>query len=359
MYNGRPVFIKERVLKATVIADSISSVTGKRITTFELEFPRIILAEFNTHNALSKNASSSRAIPVPTMLKQVRENPAFPARFGAANTGMQDNGLHDGLIEIYNDYLGDVEAYGAEDAWRMAGQMAAELAESFHNAGYAKQICNRLIEPFQMMKVVMTATELNNFFWLRDHSAADPTIAVLARLIKEAFDASTPVVLLPGEWHVPYYNSGYWKPYITSEVEPYIDVDAFGHSLEHALVISASCCAQVSYRKLDDTIEKARGVVARLNLQGEEPDQPVHASPLEHQATPISESDRLFHMESVPSEFDAYAPRFRVGKTNIFGRPDTWQEGITHMDRDGTLCSGNLKGFIQHRQLVPNHVKAG
>lgn len=330
-------------IKATVIADSVSSVNGKRITTFELEFPRIILAEWNTHNALSKNASSSRAIPVPTMLKQVRENPAFPARFGAANTGMQDKGVHDTLVRVPFGYDGDFEDMTVEDTWWGCATDAASLAEAFHNAGYAKQICNRLIEPFQMMKVVMTATELNNFFWLRDHDAADPTIAQLARVIKTAFDASTPVVLQPGEWHVPYYNDGYWKPAMSQPVDYEYVVDVFGHSLDHALVISASCCAQVSYRKLDDTIEKARGVVARLNLQGEEPDQPVHASPLEHQASPIAES----------------VDEWGIEITNASYATKSWQEGITHMDRDGTFCSGNLKGFIQHRQLVPNHVKRG
>lgn len=345
-------------IKATVIADSVSSVNGKRITTFELEFPRIILAEWNTHNALSKNASSSRAIPVPTMLKQVRENPAFPVRFGAANAGMQDNGEHGSYVLLSDpDDLGGYYFAKNEDAWRESAIRAASLAESFHDAGYAKQICNRLIEPFQMMKVVMTATELKNFFWLRDHDAADPTIAQLARVIKVAYDASTPVVLQPGEWHVPYYNSGYWKPsrkanvYDEKGISTEIHVDSFGHSLEHALVISASCCAQVSYRKLDDTIEKARGVVARLNLKGEEPDQPVHASPLEHQASPIT--------ESVYREVESDYGRVEVFGVNDFRHLDTWQEGITHMDRDGQFGSGNLKGFIQHRQLVSNHVKVG
>lgn len=323
-------------VSAKVIAHSISSVNKKEIVTFELEFPRPILAEFNTHNALSKNASSSRAIPVPTMLKQIRETPAMLARYGAANSGMQDKGEHNNPIKFS---FGTHECEGtAEEIWKFAGLFAADFAEAFHNAGYAKQVCNRLIEPWQMMKVVMTATELNNFFWLRDHNAADPTIAALARKIKEAFEASVPVVLHPGDWHVPYYNDGQWIASRTLEVHPVVTVDKFGHSLEHALVISASCSAQVSYRKLDDTIEKARSVVARLNLQGEEADQPVHASPLEHQATPINKCD---------------------GSINLKNDIDSWQEGITHMDRDGTLCSGNLKGWIQHRQLVPNHVKRG
>lgn len=334
-------------VKATVITHSMSAVNEKEIVTFELEFPRIVLAEFNTHNALSKNASSSRAIPVNTMLKQVRENPAFPVRFGAANTGMQDKGLHDGLIE----YLGS--ELTSEEMWTEAAHIAAFFAEKFHEAGYAKQICNRLIEPFQMMKVVMTATELKNFFWLRDHHMADPTIAELAAEIKEAYRNSRPTVLQPGEWHVPYFRDGYWiehKEHTFMTINREKPVNRYGESLEHALTISSSCCAQVSYRKLDDTYEKAQGVVTRLNLQGEEPDEPVHASPLEHQATPIAASvldDYSFDGS------DAWMI------TNDPHDTSTWEEGITHIDRDGTFGSGNLKGWIQHRQLVPNHVKRG
>lgn len=342
-------------VKATVIAHSISSVTGKNIYTIEAEFPRIVLAEFNTHNAISKNASSSRAIPVPTMIKQVRDNPAFPARFGAANTGMQDNGKHNALVFLPG-VLDQVDGFpmglGPKEAWEHCAQVTADLAQAWHDAGYAKQICNRWIETAQMMKVVMTATEWNNFEWLRDHQMADPTIEALAKAIVAAKEASVGVVLQPGEWHVPYYMDGYWKP--AHERVTSIDdftpsglfVDVYGNTLEHALIISSSCSAQVSYRKLDDTIEKARGVVARLNLQGEEPDQPVHASPLEHQGTPIAE--RLLDVWDEDGEYSVNT-----------GNPLTWQEGITHMDRDGMLCSGNLKGFVQHRQLVPNHVKRG
>lgn len=341
-------------VSAKIIAHSKSSVTGKEITTFELEFPRPILAEWNTHNALSKNASSSRAIPVPTMLKQIRENPAFLARFGAANKGMQDNGAHYELVTLRHF---DHAEFTAEGAWAKAGQVMADFAEDFHNSGYAKQVCNRLIEPWQMMKVVMTATELNNFFWLRDHDAADPTIAALARVIKEAFEASTATVLKPGDWHVPYYNDGVWKEKITfhaqlSSGQPPA-VDKFGHSLEHALVISASCCAQVSFRSLDDTLEKAEKVVEKLNLNGEEPDQPVHASPVEHQCTPIEESQEVTCNDYGNGE------RYYFGKNVNQLDPKTWQEGITHMDRDGTFCSGNMKNWIQRRQLVPNHVKRG
>lgn len=309
-------------VSAKVIAHSKSSVTGKELITFEWEYPRIILAEVNTHKALNKNASSSRAIPVATINNQVRNFPAMPVRFGAKNSGMQDAGPHNERVWFNG------EPFTPEEFWHYAANMVADISEAYDAAGYAKQVCNRWTEPAQRMKQVVTGTEFNNFFWLRDHHMADPTIEALAKAAKKALSESTPVILNPGDWHVPYFGGegvGYW-------------LKGCGIPLEDALTISASCTAQVSYRKLDDTMEKAKGVVARLNLHGEEPDDPVHASPLEHQGTPIEKCD---------------------GSVNLKNDIDSWQEGITHMDRDGTLCSGNLKGFIQHRQLVPNHVKRG
>lgn len=331
---------------AKVIAHSKSSVTGKEVITFELEFWRGILAEFNTHNALSKNSSSSRAIPVLKMLDQVQSHPAMPVRFGAANKGMQDAGEHKGVISFTDEF--GTWTGTAEDAWHYAAMDAAEWAERFHEAGYAKQVCNRLIEPFQAMKVVMTATELENFIWLRDHSAADPSIEALAKAIKLAKSDSKAVELNPGEWHTPYYNKGFWKASDWSksrEKDGGALRDELGNTLEDALAISASCCAQVSFRSLDDTIDKAERVVEKLNLKGQQPDEPVHASPTEHQCTPVQESGEFWYQDG-PYEVNTY-------------NPNTWEEGISHMDKDGTMCSGNLKGYIQYRQLIPNNVKKG
>lgn len=305
-------------ISAKVIAHSKSAISGKEIITFELEFPRIVLAEFNTHNMLSKNSSSSRAIPVSKMIEQVRNNPAMPVRFGKKNKGMQDAGEHADLVIVSNELAESWGGMYPKDAWKYAANQAADLAQAFDEAGYAKQICNRLIEPFQQMKVVMTATELNNFIWLRSHPAADPTIEALAKAIKEAKENSVPIELEVGDWHTPYYNKGYWLQ--RASVDP----------LEDALAISSSCCAQVSFRTLNDSIEKAYDIVEKLNLGGKV-DEPVHASPLEHQATPVS----------------------------LCSYTGVWEDGVTHIDRYGNLWSGNLQGWIQHRKLIPNNYKAG
>lgn len=312
-------------IEAKIIAHSKSSVTGKEIITWELTYPRFIHSEFMTHRLFSRNAASSRAIPVAKMLEMVREHPAMPVRFGANQAGMQDKGVdHDAMISGWDGNgiggkIGDFipDCFTPKGAWTMAARTASMWAEVFAEAGYHKQIANRLIEPYQWMKTVMTATEDDNWFWLRDHKDADPTIAVLAHVMWEAKQASEPVVLKSEDWHMPYFGDGYWL------------LDC-GIPLEDALAISASCCAQVSYRKLDDSLEKAKDIFAKLVES-----KPCHASPTEHQATPMKPHD--------------------VG-INWSCSVGTWEEGITHSDRQGNLWSGNFKGWVQHRQLIPDNV---
>lgn len=325
-------------IEAKIIAHSKSSVTGKEIITWELTYPRFIHSEFMTHRVFSRNAASSRAIPVAKMLEMVRLTPAMPVRFGANQAGMQDKGTgHDAfiLMECEPDFDGNIEfiELTAEQWWEMAAHSAASYAEAFSDAGYHKQVANRLIEPFQWMKTVMTATEDDNWFWLRDHNDADPTIHALASVMWEAKQTSEPVILEPGEWHLPYVTARrqHWR--VEGDFGPMMYWDFRSGTeltLEQALAISSSCCAQVSYRKLDDTLEKAQTVYERL--VGSEP---VHASPFEHQATPMKPHD--------------------VG-INWSCSVGTWEEGITHSDRQGKLWSGNFCGYIQHRQLIPNNV---
>src|SRR3954467_2779501 len=76
-------------ISAQVIADSIYR--GSRLTTFEITFPRFILAEFNTHRVLSRNSASSRAIPVWKRLKDILNHPFVPLQFGKNQAGMQSH----------------------------------------------------------------------------------------------------------------------------------------------------------------------------------------------------------------------------------------------------------------------------
>lgn len=290
------------ICTATIIADSIPC-DGylNRITTLELEFPRIILAEFNTHRALSRNAASTRAIPVMTQIQYVVNRYFEPSPFTLNQSGMEANAPVEGWFRTR----------AVSFLWNLSRRVSIFSAKFLCRIGVSKQHAGRILEPYSMVKVVVTATEWANFFWLRRHPSAQPEIRALADAIFSAMENSIPVQLKEGEWHVPYYKQGTWR-----------EIDGKHTSREEAIAISASCAAQVSYRKNDGSAEKAKKIYERLVES-----KPVHASPFEHQATPITDKMR-----------------------------EVWVDGITHKDASGSAWSGNFKGWIQHRQLIQDHV---
>lgn len=176
-----------------IVLDSICPKTNQRITTFELRYWRAIHSELMTHRVFSRNAGSSRAIPVKKVLAQVLRDPAGPIHWGKNQKGMQAG-----------DQLQGVRLALARSLWRLSGMGMAASAWILMKVGLHKQVANRLLEPWQYIKVVVTATEYENWFNLRAHPDAMPEIAELAVEMKAAMDASTPQVLQPGEWHLPY-----------------------------------------------------------------------------------------------------------------------------------------------------------
>ena len=294
------------LITATVIADSISP-DNKRMTTMEIEYPRFILAELNTHRMLSKNSASSRAIPVKAMHQHIRENTASPVAWGKNQAGMQAK-------EVL-DVEDSVEAFML---WEQARDNALEVSDALAELNLHKQIVNRVTEPWMIMKTVISGTEWKNFFWLRAHADAQPEIQVLAQKMRDAYVKSIPNKLQPGEWHLPYIKTDRNRNgrllYLDQNNEPMTLVDA--------RVVSASCCAQVSYRKNDDSLEKANKIFDQLIKS-----VPAHASPIEHQATPMQ-------------------PNMGFGEL-----------GVTHQARNMEYWSGNLRGWIQFRKLVPQEAQ--
>jgi hypothetical protein len=300
------MIIGKEGISAHIIADSISP-NGHRMTTFELEYPRIILAEVNTHKMLNKNSASSRAIPFKKMMDNITTNPAMPVFWGKNQAGMS------AAVELEGDAL-----IAVKDEWMAAIQSAIEHSKRLDELGLHKQITNRVAEFGQRMKTVMSGTEYANLWWLRDHDAAQPEFHELARCMHEEYQRSVPSLLLPGQWHLPYVETAFDD--LSGEIG-YFDGERRRIDLATAQKISASCCAQVSYRKLDDSEAKALDIYEKLVGADRK-----HASPFEHLATPIGDVDAL---------------------------NDFWPEGITHMDRNGKLWSANLQGFIQYRKLIP------
>lgn len=299
-------------VSAKIIADSINP-RGTRITTFELEYPRLIHSELMTHRMFSRNAASSRAIPVKTMLELIEANPAMPVHWGKNQAGMQAS-----------EELNDLDKAAVQGLWLEGCRQAVSIAKVMDGIKAHKQVINRVTEPYQHMKVVVTATDggFENWFWLRDHKDADPTIAALAGAMKTAYDGSHPLDLHYGEWHMPYVSVSFkYNDKKPTGTQVFSDENNSPITVEEALMISASCCAQTSYRKTDGTLEKAELVFKRL-IESE----PVHASPVEHQAQCFD---------------DSYY----------------WPVGVTHRDRQGLYHSGNFKDWIQYRQLIPNNAK--
>lgn len=299
---------------ARVIADSIDA-KGQRITTYELEYQRMFHSEVMTHRALSKNSSSTRAIPVARAIELVQQKPAMPIHWGQNNPGMSSK-----------KELDETRRDAAEGVWRACIESVIShvkvLADPEGINGH-KQWVGRWLETASFIKVVLTGTDFNNLWNLRRHPDAQPEFLELANCMYDAREMSTPNLLKPGQWHLPYID--------------FVDGKYFSEGQEVDLTIarkiSASCCAQASYRKLDTSIEKAVKVFDMLHL-GDESGEPAHASPTEHQATPMDES-------------------------NIPFNPNTWEPGVTHVRRDGSLWSGNLRGWVQFRQLIPNEAVWG
>ncbi len=248
----------------TITAKSVlSSVSpdGVRIDTLLLRYPRFIHSEFMTHRQFSRNASSSRAIPVERLIADVESDLVFPSFWGKNQPGMQAFGELEG-----------VSREKSEEAWRRAMYSATNYARIMAREGAHKQIVNRILEPFAHINVVVTATEWDNFFALRIHEDAQPEIKVLAEAMRNAIDGAAPQLLSYGEWHLPFVSA--------DEISEYGLMDDDGTLRD----ISAARCARTSYKTHDgrvSTIEEDVALGERLTKS-----RPFHASPFEHQAIP-------------------------------------------------------------------------
>lgn len=260
------------MIEAQVILDSISP-QGHRLTTFSTRYPKgIIHGEVMTHRKFSRNASSSRAIPVQRYLEEVHDDKqrAAPEYWGAEQKGMQSGAVLDAAQMDYAKYH-----------WAQAAHHAAVVAQAMSDMGVHKSIVNRLLDPFIHIRTLITSDHygLLNFFGLRLDKAAQPEMRVLAEKMWAAWNESMPKLLQPDEWHLPYANTEEMVcnlPWDYSADKP-LDCTA--------IKVSVARCARVSYNSFEtgkrSTVEEDLKLYERLVGA-----QPMHASPAEHQATP-------------------------------------------------------------------------
>ena len=338
--------------EVSIVADSISA-GNKRITTFKLRYWRPIHSELMTHRDFSRNAGSSRARPVKAVAQGIIDNPWGPREFGANQAGMQSAGEHTAMVDLpkhhwyaYIAFLNERGALSAceandnyesivngyttsmqadpKDYWEFLAWFNGTAALAYAEAGFHKQVANRITEPFGYIDVLVTATKYRNFFTLRVHPDAQPEIQDLATLMQEAMSTSVPNILRHGEWHLPFIDTE-----TSEQVTDYIEnglhrSHAFlagvpDQDIQTQIEICVSCarCARVSYKMYDGSkciIEADLELYSHLLVS-----RPLHASPAEHQATP---------------------DKFVGGSGEIYANPEK---------------SGNLgAGWIQYRKLLPN-----
>jgi thymidylate synthase ThyX len=226
------------MIKSEIIADSIDN-KGKRITSFIVTIPRIILAELNTHRVLSRNSASSRAIPFVKMLDAVKTNPFIPIAWMKDHSGMQGN-------EFFTEE-GQIKAL--EEAYLAGRDNAVKTAESLSNLGLTKQIVNRGLEAYMWHTVILTSTELENFFALRAHEAAEIHIQKLAYLMLEEMNNTIPKLLQNGEWHIPFGDK--MNETELEKLMPVVQPDSLNWHEEHIQLlkvkVAVARCARVSY----------------------------------------------------------------------------------------------------------------
>jgi hypothetical protein len=202
----------------------------------------------------SRNAASSRAIPVEKMIEQVEKNPVIPIHWGKAQKGMQ-------AYEV----LDKRDASDCRGSWLAARRDAMFWVKEMLKNGLHKQIVNRILEPWMWITVIATGNEgaWNNFFALRCHHEAEPHIQKIAEMARDMRNQSTPQKLSDGQWHLPL---------IGFEGDELL-------SVEDQVKVSVGRCARVSYL----THDGIRDVQADIDLH----DRLLaskHFSPFEHVA---------------------------------------------------------------------------
>lgn len=295
---------------AKVLADSMSP-DGFRLTSFEVTMPRIVLAELNTHRALSRNSASSRAIPVEKMLKKVEEDPFLPVYWGKNERGMSAS----------EEFTGEATKE-LEDLWTTCAKTSMWTAKELMLKGVHKQITNRLLEPWLWHTIIITASELTNFFNLRRDKNAQPEIRKGADLLWAAFDSSVPDDVGYGQWHLPLVR-GVDLPQLLDE----------GYTAVEIAQISCGRCARVSYL----THDGKRDPKADIAMSKERLVPSGHMSPLEHGCRPMS---------SYELEIFTQKPYKVVNVDGSFVLEEDFEGKPRHF-------LGNIEGWVQMRKLIP------
>jgi hypothetical protein len=270
----------------SILASQHAQRSDVRLDTLLLRYPKVIHAEFMTHRMFSRNAASSRAIPIEKLIQSVIDDPFIPLHWGKNQPGMQAGEEHSNQVHNWHEYDTPLairdQFLTNEDAWLQAVDQAVRATEAFSEAGYHKQIVNRLLEPFSHITVVVSSTNWSNFLPLRDHPDAEPHMRLLAQEVRKALDGAEVQTLQPGEWHLPFVTAEDWETawQCAGRLNEGGVRMTTPEQIQLLIKLSVARCASTSYKTVDGfdmTLERA--IELHDKLVGS---RPLHASPAEH-----------------------------------------------------------------------------
>lgn len=369
--------IHKRKISAKIVADSIDC-RGNRITTFVLTYPRMIHSEVMTHRLFSRNAASSRAIPFKRMMEDVENDPFIPIAWQKDHKGMQG-------VEYITDPVKIDDCVGT---WLLARNKAIREAKDLNNLhGVTKQLCNRLLEPFQWYTCLVTATEYDNFYKLRcpkfineheegedvsfsrkdfikklkeryptnwesdlkdfygiennteeewfslSESGAEIHIQALAEAMWDAYNESTPNQLEAGEWHMPFMGNFDPKKLLELSGQEPEDFELVCRK------IATARAARLSYMTFDGEIDYEKDIKLHDKLLVD-----VHMSPFEHCARAMSDGEYVSFVKGNLDTIEIDEPN--DGEFVAYNK-------VWNRDKEAGWCN-NFRGFIQYRYLIEN-----
>lgn len=353
--------MEKKKINAKIIADSIDE-RGNRITSYILTYPRIIHAEVMTHRMFSRNAASSRAIPFAKMVKDIQDDPFIPIAWQKDHKGMQGT-----------EYITDSEIIEmCKHHWLRGRDFAVHQAHilqdiSVKNYGVTKQLCNRLLEPFQWYTCLVTATEFDNFFELRcpkywlgnpmdtnlyksrkearksiedigfapnptfdewtdttwlsmSAASAEVHIQLLSEAMWDARNESIPKYLKGGEWHIPFGDKIELAPIDNSKW-----VSMAKSKEDFKVKVATARCARLSYMTFDGEIDYEKDIKLHDQLL-----ESKHFSPFEHCSRAMDTDEWNKFQKGVIEYIDG--------------------EKVAALSYNG-WCN-NFKGFIPYRYLL-------
>lgn len=293
-----------------IILDSVGP-NDARLTTFELTYHRFVHAELMTHRLLARNSASSRAIPNAKLIQRVQEDPAFPIVWGTNQAGMQAAALMEDVDQAKKLWL-DARNAMLDYSQRLGGKKE-DGGLNIH-----KQIANRIIEPWMFITVLVTATELDNFWALRVHPNAQPEIERVARMALEAYNKFEPQKLRSGQWHLPL---------VTHHDEKQLRSEGFSDG--DLCKISTGRCARISYLTHEGKREPIKDVDLCDGLQ-----KNGHMSPFEHVAQALTNEEWSVYARELAEKWI----RNRVPVGNFWGWRQ-WRKTIAN-EHDFSLEHG-------------------